>query len=533
MGDPPKKEREKEMKKFKRILAMFMAMVMVLGMAVTASAAGPATGTSADTGTIIVKGIEDTTLTGDNAVKAYPIAMAAYANNGHFSGYTNPHGIADIKAPTKEEIDAIDLNEIEPITLSYDSINKDYRATGQAVGMYLIVVPGNESTTYSRAVASIYYTSGDTQDMIVDGDLTMATTTADGAAWVKKQVDVTVDKKVNNLAGTTAKIGEVLKYDVTINPVPKYSGEHPTLNVTDILSKGLEYQKPTDATGVKVYVDGQEIDTAKYTVDFVPGTRTLTVNFVVDNKYTMNDYAGKAAVIEYYAKLTKDAVLNNNANDNDVTLNYTKDSTVTGKDDQDKDKTHTYTFDIDGQTTGSLTSEILNKYGEEVDSTTGDKKPLEGATFTLYATNPDEDENAEPYTTDVFGGTTTTDVNGQVKITGLPEGTYYLKETAVTDTSYSLNSHVFEIVIDADIDATTGLLKSWTITIDGDATSTFTVDNAGTATPAISPTNIQNTKLSSLPSTGGIGTYIFTIAGIIIMAAAAGFFFVSRRKANR
>ena len=45
--------------------------------------------------------------------------------------------------------------------------------------------------------------------------------------------------------------------------------------------------------------------------------------------------------------------------------------------------------------------------------------------------------------------------------------------------------------------------------------------------------NFVNTKLSALPSTGGIGTTIFTIAGCAIMIAAAGFFFASRKKANR
>ena len=44
--------------------------------------------------------------------------------------------------------------------------------------------------------------------------------------------------------------------------------------------------------------------------------------------------------------------------------------------------------------------------------------------------------------------------------------------------------------------------------------------------------DILNTKLSSLPSTGGIGTTIFTIAGCVIMIAAAGLFFASRKKSD-
>ena len=43
-------------------------------------------------------------------------------------------------------------------------------------------------------------------------------------------------------------------------------------------------------------------------------------------------------------------------------------------------------------------------------------------------------------------------------------------------------------------------------------------------------TKIPNTKLSSLPSTGGIGTTIFTIGGCAIMILAAALYFASRRK---
>lgn len=41
----------------------------------------------------------------------------------------------------------------------------------------------------------------------------------------------------------------------------------------------------------------------------------------------------------------------------------------------------------------------------------------------------------------------------------------------------------------------------------------------------------ENT-ISALPSTGGIGTTIFTIAGCVIMIAAAGLFFASRKKSD-
>ena len=50
-------------------------------------------------------------------------------------------------------------------------------------------------------------------------------------------------------------------------------------------------------------------------------------------------------------------------------------------------------------------------------------------------------------------------------------------------------------------------------------------NRTGTAT-------MSDTKLNSLPSTGGMGTYLFTIIGVVVMAGAAGAFFISRRKGS-
>ena len=135
-------------------------------------------------------------------------------------------------------------------------------------------------------------------------------------------------------------------------------------------------------------------------------------------------------------------------------------------------------------------------------------------------------------------------------VIGLAAGTYYLQETEAPD-GYSVNTTIFKVVIEAEyyskeeaanvegIDE--GMLKSWTVKVgeginaDGDAlklVASFNVNNEG-QTKNIGGTEIKNTSISSLPSTGGIGTTIFTIGGCGIMIAAAGLFFASRRKENR
>ena len=150
------------------------------------------------------------------------------------------------------------------------------------------------------------------------------------------------------------------------------------------------------------------------------------------------------------------------------------------------------------------------------------KKPLNGAEFQLLKVTSAGKEGAEATKTpinvvkvtdgeykvalDEEDGATTTLVvatNGTLKVTGLADGNYEFKETKAP-TGYKVNSDN----------------KAFTIT--ANEAAEVTVD-AG---------EFVNTKLSSLPSTGGMGTYLFTIIGVVVMAGAAGAFFISRRKGS-
>lgn len=82
----------------------------------------------------------------------------------------------------------------------------------------------------------------------------------------------------------------------------------------------------------------------------------------------------------------------------------------------------------------------------------------------------------------------------------------------------------------------TNKLKNYTVTItnqnDKNDSHTATYDSAEKAAKVEVLTMVKNTKLGTLPSTGGMGTYLFTIIGVVVMAGAAGAFFISRRKGS-
>ena len=143
--------------------------------------------------------------------------------------------------------------------------------------------------------------------------------------------------------------------------------------------------------------------------------------------------------------------------------------------------------------------------------------------------------------TDAAGKNTfTTTGEGRLEINGLDSDvTYYLVEIKAP-TGYTINSTPVKVKIDA-VYTENGRLESYVVKMDDKEVAGYTFD-AGTKVgegkvtvneEVLNPFNFKNTKLANLPSTGGIGTTIFTIGGCAIMIIAAGLFFASRRKAAK
>ncbi len=92
--------------------------------------------------------------------------------------------------------------------------------------------------------------------------------------------------------------------------------------------------------------------------------------------------------------------------------------------------------------------------------------------------------------------------NGQFEITGLAAGTYYLEETKQPEGFAPLAD---------DVEFTVGAG-----TYSGNATGQVPYEPTGTGTDALRVNNIKIT----IPVTGGIGTVLFTVAGVALMGGA-------------
>lgn len=559
------------MKRMKKIFAVILSLAMVMGMSLTAFAGSAGNdgkvGTSDDTGTITVSGIEGSSVT----VNAYKIVEAVYGNNGKsFEGYKLVKDWAGVLLTREDgengekpslEISKDDIFKIynskdlgDPISMT--GTDGTYTANNLGVGSYLVVVSGSDAAVYAPVVVSIEYALNDTGN---------AVEIKDGTGSAKKTDAPSVDKeaKTGDTNGQSAKIGEDVEYEVVLKPIPYYVGEHPVFNVEDTLSSGLKYKEGSfninvadiDADGN--YTNKSSLSANAYNATLPTASNSnnnkIQVDFVDHSNgkdtYLLNQYAEKAIIITYKATVTNDAAMNQTGNANDVVLKYTKDSTTNAGDNppSTSDKTYTYTFDLNGAVSGGKNTSILNKVGVPGMSSSS-TLPLAGAEFTLYKdqtckekyTNSAEvkgktaEDGEEIAIFDGANGKVISDIDGNLFIKGLAAGTYYLKETAAPE-GYTLNEHVYVIVINAtykdvtEAGITVKKLDSYTITVDDKKVIELTAGKTE-VTYADDTVDIKNTELSSLPSTGGIGTTIFTIGGCAIMIIAAALFFASRRK---
>lgn len=523
------------MKKLKKLFAVMLSLIMVLAMGITSFADTGKQPTAKDTQEATVQNVEATA-----TVTAYQITKGKYNENG-FIGYEAVKDVtlANVLAPTSDEVTTIAKNATLLASLPSNAMTTT-ATTGLAefkaqlnAGYWIVIVSGTVDEVYNPMLVGVYYSaSGSDNEMTsnpVDANSNWTLETSNAYA---KSTKPSIDKKI--VGGEAEKhndvaIGDTVTYQIT-TAIPSYSKQYDEVNVkiTDTLSAGLTL----NADSIKI--NGAAVNAEM-------GTLTPSANgfeFVVNSDYALA-HGREAITIDYTATVNENAELNFDPNTNTATLEYTNNPDGTTK--ETESETYTYTFAI-----GAALSKSIENFNQKInqivkvdsegkvistdikESGIESDKVIEvgkGATFTLTSTT-----NGNVYTA-------TTGADGALTFTGLDAGTYTLVETVAPD-GFTLDPTPHTVVITPTYGATSNKLESLVITIDKEATSTYEVSYEITGevkvtTNTTNVTNIANTKLSALPSTGGIGTTIFTIVGCGIMIAAAGLFFASRRKENR
>lgn len=392
-----------------------------------------------------------------------------------------------------------------------------------ATGYYLIVdstTEGNQ-TVYNPAVLAI------TSDITIQ-DKTSVPTLEKKVQENQKSVTGDYGNGFNDVADYN--IGDDVPFHL-IGSVPDMS-QYETYKYTFSDTLGDGFDAPTS---VKVYLsDNKVLDTeedADITSSFTitnPLAKTFTVS-TKDLKAIAGVATGKYVIVSYTAKLNSSAKIGLPGNVNTADLAYsnkpdqsgTGDTDNTGKTPEDKVIVFTYKLDT-------------TKVDSDKDTT-----KLQGAEFKLRNANNqyavvDADNKVTSWSATEEGGSTlTSNAEGLFSVTGLDDSTYYLRETKAP-AGYNLPAKDFEV----KISATTANGQNWAgtatdaltkidVTVDGTAGT----GNVQTGTAAIV---IKNTKGSSLPSTGGMGTTILYAAGAaIVLVAAFGIAFAVRRRNAR
>ena len=390
-------------------------------------------------------------------------------------------------------------------------------------------------------------------------------TAKDGVPEVVKEIELPDGEKTNVSENS---VGDVIDYVITgtmPTNIADYEGYY--YEFADTLTKGLTYK----ADSMKVTLDGKDVtDQVAITIGTYSATDGTAIKVVITDAKALKDADDALIPVTKDSKfiVTYSAILNENAvidgpNENTVKVVFSNDPNHSGKGtttENPKGETPdstvaTYTtelgikkvdengkvltgakFKIEGE--GVVTTKVTGAKFEKAPYTAADGETVLTGTYYLlndgsYTSTAPADNTASQYasttetyvavkfvkwieSTETIAKEAFVDENGEVKFTGLGEGTYTLTET-VTPKGYNTIDPIDVTVTFVKTDDQGKALDNPYFTVeDGEQIMTVTVVNqSGTV----------------LPSTGGIGTTLFYIVGGLAVAAAV-ILLISKKRVN-
>lgn len=545
----------------KRIFTLLTVLLTVLGM----NARPVFAASNTDQAELKITNIE-----GNPTVTLYKIGEGVYnATNDSFIRFDYASGVKLTETgPTAEEITNIANGILDGAikaksTQTVPIIDNTATYTATGAGVYIAILTGaTDGRSFNPILLAASYNG---EGKLTSGSVDSKAKYLYGQTSVAKSTLPSIDKTVSGVTAdadkNSASLGQVLTYSLNVT-LPSYptQAKNKTVFISDTMSEGLTF----DYASLTISWNGQTLiaDTTgqfKTQGDILIAKAVKVGNgfnlaFVYDN---LNEIA---PVVTYKGIINDKAVVGGTGNANKAEFFYARNpnSGNTYEDPNNKPNPQN-----DNTIANKEDSETVYTYQiafKKVDSIT--KAPLAGAVFGIYS-------DAE---TKQLVDIVTTNADGYAISTKVGKGTYYLKEITAP-TGYSLNTNVYTAeaswtsatttssasstrseytsVVGETKDSTqVGWLKNnvfykldnkpegtdvqaaylkATTTTAQNTTVTTTNPTAGAGTVSIA--DVPNTKLGELPSTGGMGTYLFTFIGVLVLTVGLGLYFTKNKKA--